>query len=275
VTLAARPHFDRPPVTEVRLSISYDRLPKLRSAHAGLLWAEVGGPRAYPAVEDLYREPAAVEEFGTQPEPTAFDVALFDRPRATRVALRSADQAEAVELQDDQLTVLWSATPGGAPYPRYEYVRGRFNAVYSAWQRIVQEQELGELRPRQAEIAYVNHLPVGVGWHQVADVPAALNLQWLPAATDLVTEVPEDLHLYQRYVLERAGQPYGRLYVSLDTARTWNGEKAMALSLTVRGRPRKASFDGTLEVLDDGHEIITSSFVSVTSEQMHERWGRT
>lgn len=266
--------FERPPVTSVRLSAAFDRLPKVRAAHAGLLWEELGGVGTLPEVEDLYVEPTDDEQFPAAHERPPFDVALLDRPRPTRTALRSADRTHSVELQDDEISFSWTQQPKAGEYPRYTHVRAEFVKVLDAWQRVVDRHALGSLRPRQAEVAYTNHLPLDQGWSGVEDVGTVLRLQWMPTSA-AVPQQPEDLHVYQRYVLERDGQPYGRLYVSADTDRERNGTKAFALSLTVRGRPKTSDLDATLALLDEGHKIIVSTFVAVTTETMHERWGRS
>lgn len=274
MTAPGRPHFDSPPVTEVRLTVSYDTLPKLRAAHAGLLWRELGGPDRFPETEDLYLEPARDEYFGPPRDRPPLDLSLLDRPRPTRSAFRSSNRTESVEVQEDQLTVAWAEQPRGGPYPRYEQVRALFVEALDAWVRVLAEQRVGALRPRQAEVSYVNHLPIGQGWEQVSDLREVLQLQWMQADQGPVDDPPEDFHLYQRYVLRRDGEPYGRLYVSADSAREWNGSKAAALSLTVRSRPREGTDHATLSVLDEGHDLIVATFVAVTATGMHAHWGR-
>jgi uncharacterized protein (TIGR04255 family) len=274
VTAPGRPHFDSPPVTEVRLSVSYDSLPRMRAAHAGLLWRQLDGVNRFPDIEELYPDPAQDEIFGPSRERPPLDISVFDRPPPTRSAFRSASRTESVEVQDDQLTVLWTEQPRGGDYPRYEHVRRSFVTAWDAWSRVVEEQRVGVLRLRQAEISYVNHLPIGGGWESVADLADVLRLQWMPSLSDRQTEAPEDLHLYQRYVLKRHEEPYGRLYVSVDSASEWNGKKAVGLSLTVRSRPAEGTVRATLDVLDEGHDLIVSSFVAVTTERMHAYWGR-
>lgn len=265
--------FDNPPVSSVRLSVAFDRLPKVRAAHAGLLWEELGGAERLPEVEDLYVEPTEDEQFPAARERAPFDVALLDRPRPTRTALRSGDRTHSVELQDDEITFAWTQRPKAGEYPRYTHVREEFVNVLASWQRVVDRHSLGAIRPRQAEVAYVNNLPLDQGWSGVEDLGTVLHLQWMPTPGS-VPQHPEDLHLYQRYVLSRAGEPYGRLYVSADTDRVRNGTKALALSLTVRGRPQTSDLNATLALLDEGHKIIVSTFLAVTTETMHQRWGR-
>lgn len=268
------PEFESPPITSVRLSVAFDRLPKVRAAHAGLLWQELGGARQLPEIEDLYVEPTADETFPAVRERPPFDLALLDRPRPTRTALRTSDRTRAVELQDDELTFSWTQQPRAGAYPRYSHVRAEFLRVWQAWTRVVEQHGLGSLRPRQAEVAYVNHLLVDIGWSGLEDLARVVRLQWMPTPHG-VPQQPEDIHMYQRYVLERDGEPYGRLYVSADTDRERGGTKALALSLTVRGRPRTSDLDGTLSLLDEGHKIIVKTFVSTTTETMQARWGKT
>src|SRR5258708_12433324 len=59
------PDFERPPVTEVALSIQFARLPKVTNIHGGLLWSEFRAD--YPNYEEHPPLAPAFEIFGPNP----------------------------------------------------------------------------------------------------------------------------------------------------------------------------------------------------------------
>ncbi|MCW2542036.1 MAG: hypothetical protein JWN95_3761 [Frankiales bacterium] len=266
----ALPSFDEPPVSQVRLGVYFDRLPKLRSGHLGLFWAKLGGPDVYPDTEDLYRDRAKLETFPASAERPAFDLARFDRPMPTKVAFRSRDVS--VEVQDDSLFVTWSRLPESRTYPRYEAVRLPFEATLANWYQYLAQSGLGSPQLRQAEISYENQLPQKVGWNSVADLGEVFRARTLPTAAgdDL-----EDVHLYQRQTLKSADQePWGRLYVRIDSARTHESTKTVDFSLTVRGLLRNDTPEAALATLDEGHALIVNTFAAATTDKMHQIWKR-
>ena len=267
-----RPDFEAPPVVEVRLTVNFERVPRIRGPHFGLLWGALGGPGTLAEAEDLYPEPTDLETFPAPSGTPPFDFKLFEHPRPTRAAFRSGD-GHSVEVQDDALSVSWSAG-SNVGYPRYEVVRAKFEAAYGHWSSVLQRVNAGVPRVKQAEVTYVNHLPIGVGWADPTELSNVVRFAQLPV--DQGIEGVEDVHLYQRHVLRRAGEPWGRLYISFDSARQnrESDKKVANLSLTVRGIPAGDTSLDALRLLDDGHAIIVASFAACTTPEMHTQWGR-
>jgi hypothetical protein len=67
--------------------------------------------------------------------------------------------------------------------------------------------------------------------------------------------------------------PAGRLHIALQPG--YGGSQAMfVLTLTARGRPSGPTNADVLAFLDIGREHIVRGFTSVTSTEMHAKWGR-
>jgi hypothetical protein len=67
-----------------------------------------------------------------------------------------------------------------------------------------------------------------------------------------------------------------RLHVQLRRAvRQPDAVELLQLTLTARGTPKSESDKDILAWFDLGREWVVRSFTDVTTEKMHERWGRT
>ena len=128
----------------------------------------------------------------------------------------------------------------------------------------------------QCEITYVNHLPAGEEWSRHGEVGNVVGP--LPGRTsdDFLPE-PESVEAPFRYVFRWPGseEPAGRLHVQVGSVhRVADGPPMLKVLLTARGRPRGAGTDDVLEWLDVGHDFLVRGFASLTTENMHRRWGR-
>ena len=67
----------------------------------------------------------------------------------------------------------------------------------------------------------------------------------------------------------------GRLHVALEPRFLADGETLIyRLSLTARGAPLGKGFLGVVKFFNLGREYVVRGFASVTTEKMHEKWGR-
>lgn len=89
-----------------------------------------------------------------------------------------------------------------------------------------------------------------------------------------------ELHERQRNPLGRDDHPsgscpVGRLHVELRPGtRKSDDAKLFVLTLTARGEPPSPDAAGLLAFHDLGHEWIVRGFTDLTTERMHEEWGR-
>jgi hypothetical protein len=70
-------------------------------------------------------------------------------------------------------------------------------------------------------------------------------------------------------------EPFGRLHVAAEPAiRRSTGEEVYRITLTARGAPTGTGGDDVFGFLDLGREWIVRGFASITTEKMHQAWGR-
>ena len=90
-----------------------------------------------------------------------------------------------IQIQNGRLHFNWLGTEAGT-YPRYETVRDGFAMAFQAFQKFVGQEKVGELRPNQWEITYVNHLSRGSVWNAPSDWGFFRPLAPIPTIPDVV-----------------------------------------------------------------------------------------
>jgi uncharacterized protein (TIGR04255 family) len=271
------PDFDSPPVSEVALTVFFEPLNQLQTAHIGLLWQEFRA--RFPRVEDQPPLPPVIESFGV---PSTFNLGIQIHVTASPGIPRSLfvdDQgAELIQFQNDRISHNWrrivpasDLAPGPVDYPRYGQLRESFSRELDVLAAFLAREELGELNPIQCEITYVNEVaPIS------EDVGDILSI-WSSADVDPLLRHPERLNLAVSYVIPDAVEkPLGRLHLETQKVIRRSDRKVVfLLTVTARGKPDGVGLDGVFRFLDLGHEWAVRGFTAVTSPALHSLWGRS
>ena len=184
--------------------------------------------------------------------------------------IRNPDRSRAQQLQNGRFHYNWART-GEGHYPRYGDFRPEFEQCFDRFCRFVSSESLGEVRPNQWELTYINVIDKGTVWEEPAD--------WRDLFASTI-QLPSELHdcgleSFQGEWHYRLQHVLGRLHVQLRHARhSETQSEALILTLTARG---PAGDGGTaqaslFEGLDRGHEAIVRSFVNLTAQHAHQHW---
>lgn len=265
------PEFKRPPVTEVVLSLQYATLGNLRSYHIGMLWERVR--ERYPSVTEQAELPPVFETFGGRPvtRTPGIQIETLLKPPMPRYWFE-APTGNLLQLQQDRLIHNWRQLEANQEYPRYERVREEFITDLTAFTDFIRDHNLGDLRPNQSEISYINTI----------DIPGSSNpqkaleqiLKCWRGGTRFGDEL-ESVGIVLRSVLSDKGSPYARMHIIVQPAfRTRDQSPVVRMDITVRGKPVDETVDAALAVFDRGREAIVRTFTDITTPEMHEVWGR-
>jgi hypothetical protein len=97
---------------------------------------------------------------------------------------------------------------------------------------------------------------------------------WRGAFSDRFLPEPEDVDLRVRFVIpSRRGDPWGRLSVAVGRSGLKTGDPGYRMILTATGPPSGPSVTDIQEDMDLAHVWIVKGFTSITTEEMHARWG--
>ncbi|MEK7996277.1 MAG: TIGR04255 family protein [Planctomycetota bacterium] len=265
------PSFDRPPVTEVVLSLQFGMLGAMTSPYIGYLWARFRD--RYPKVTEQLPVDAFFETFGTPPiaqQPTIRFEQLTGPP-TIRYWFESADETSLCQVQQDRLIHNWRKRD--SEYPRYEAVRAELVKDLETFEEFLQSEKLGALNFNQSEISYINTIDLPGGDDPHGAIEQVIST-W--SRLDGVDRDLEDVVFRARFLMSKDGVPNARLHVNLTPAiRTTTMAHVVQLEMTYRGKPEAEDRASALKLLDEGRAAIVVAFADMTTPEMHDHWGRT
>lgn len=248
----------------------------LRSIHFGQLWER--WRERYPRSEDQpLLPPVGTEDVG--PGASGIEVQFVAGSPGTRVWYLSEDKCHVLQVQRDRLVLNWRRMSPDQGYPRYGTLRPEFGEALEALVGFAADQGLADPVIRQAEVTYVN--PVPVSSVTPSEGLSGLLAPWSGRYSDDFLPAPEEMQILVRHRIPGVnGEPIGRLYIDCRSGLhqpvgTATGpEHVYLLRLFARGRVLGGGVDGALEFLDLGHNWVVRGFTSVTTTSMHGNWGK-
>jgi len=266
------PTFRKPPLQETALSVQFNVLQSLRSAHLGLLWDRSYSDQ-YPDIQtdDQPIEPQ-FERFGDQ-------IKLLPRLPVLRLANHAAVRLRAkskvgdkmIQVQNGRIIVNWLKS-GATAYPHFDASRTELLRCTELLKTFLNNRSLGLFEPNQWEVTYVNHIEQGKLWQSPNDfsklLPGLLG-NAKPKGAGLI----ESFESVWRFELPDQA---GRLHIELthgwespDTA----SPQVLVLQLTARG-PIDLLSNDLAKGLNIGHDAIVDTFAQVTSLEAQSHWER-
>jgi uncharacterized protein (TIGR04255 family) len=269
------PSFDKPPLVEVALSVQFEPLSKLSSPYIGLLWSKFRN--RFPKIEEVQPVRPVIERLGVPQAPRP-QLQLSEASETPRIWFVDESDRELIQIQNNRFIRNWKKTDpfNKHKYPRYEsYIRPKFQEDLTEFCRFLSDEALGELKPNQCEITYINHILAGQGWHQHSDFGLVFRIWDEKFNQGLGLEI-ENIDLgFKTLLRDQNGEFIGRLHIIIKPGFHRNGNVPLfSLELTARGRPFQENIEGILAFLDFGRSYIVKTFESITTQKMHEIWGK-
>ncbi len=269
------PDFSDPPVAEVALSVQFDTLGALHAPQLGLLWQEFRD--RFPVTEEHPPLEPVTERFGVLPtRKGTVRVEMLKGPPAPRCWFLNRDGTELIQVQQDRFVRNWRKVGDETTYPRYEkHLRSSFESDLKCFEAFLQREQIGDLKPNQCEVTYVNHIAADRGWKDHGELGAVVTV-FERSFSDGFLDVPEDAGLRLRFMMsDQDGKPIGRLHIAIDPGyRSRDNQPLLSMNLTARGAPCGDGIDGVMSFLDVGRQWVVRGFASITTPEMHKLWGR-
>jgi uncharacterized protein (TIGR04255 family) len=186
------------------------------------------------------------------------------------------DQRQLIQFQPDRFIYNWRkiGSTSGADYPRYETIRSRFVEQYQKLKSFLSSQNIGDIVPNQCEITYVNHIHLEEDEGSVASLGEVIRLWKDPPPAGALSPVEDARFLFRVPLQTTEGSFLGRLTVAAEPAGRQDKIGLVRLTLTTRGIPLQPTDEGILQFIDLGRDRIVRAFTEITTERMHQRWGR-
>jgi uncharacterized protein (TIGR04255 family) len=233
----------------------YQTPDNLRIPHVGLLWDKFR--REYPILQHAQPIATAKGEFpidGT----TGFPL--------QRVWFINKPDDQLIQFQFDRFYFNWRRRK--EVYPRYLHVIKNFESVLNTITEFFSEFKLGELKPVEYELSYINHIPMGQGWKSVDDLPQIfVDFLW-GQTTGRFLPNPNNVAWQTDFPLP---EKRGQLIVDLKPAvRTEDKVPLLVLNLTARGFDETTGKKAIREWFDIAHEWIVRGFADLTKPEIQK-----
>ncbi|MCX6022099.1 MAG: TIGR04255 family protein [Chloroflexi bacterium] len=268
------PDFAEPPLVEMLLSLQFDSLPGFGVPQIGLLWSLFR--ERFPKTEDHPSLDPVFERFDPLRVPFApFRFQAFDADLPFRSWFLNTIETELIQIQSDRFIHNWRQGDSGEIYPRYNHVLTSFKRELEVFQGFLRSEGLGEVRPNQCEVTYINHIVSEKGWDRLGQLSDILSV-WRSQKTDQFLPESEEISFSARYIIpDDTGKPVGRLHISANPAyRKSDNKPVIVLNLTARGNPDGEGMDGVFRFFDKGHVWIVRGFADMTTSHMQALWRR-
>jgi uncharacterized protein (TIGR04255 family) len=256
------PDFERPPVVEVVAAVQFVPIAQFGMREATLVarafdeWDIVDVP---PALEPIVETPPG------QPVPTSLRFGLGMPP--VRLILQSGEGRWVAQIQQDRV----------AAHERRTHARPSFKNVKPKVLEFAQQagDVLGRPllkephAPELVEVIYENHILAGEGWSSFSELDHVLQ-----AVQPTVGAPPwdrvEQVSFGFAFPLVDREEFRGRLRVTAEPAQQ-DSRDMLHLRLISRRFVQNRELDS---VLEECHTDIVEGFTAITTERMHEIWGR-
>lgn len=253
------PSYKRPPVDEVVCGFRFETLSGLKIPHLGLLWKKFRDE--FPIVQHAI--PIATD--GSFPVDDSTGVPI---PRMWFV---SKTDNEVIQFQLNRFYFNWRRRAD--EYPRYLYVINKFENAKRHLDVFANELQLGEVRPVECELTYINHIPKSQGWQSINDLSNVIgDLTWHPKRHEFLPN-PANIAWQVRFELPD-GKGWLNAKLNQGTRKVDNAP-GLILELAARGLGAEKTGTAMRDWYDLAHEWIVRGFTDLTAKEIQEKfWER-
>jgi uncharacterized protein (TIGR04255 family) len=268
------PDYENPPVVETVLGVQFDRLPGFKNAHLGAFWKTLDAKK-WPSLVDAAPLQPQFERFSEAARWGAAGLQIrVTQDPTSRLQIKSDAGDRMIQIQNGRLHFNWLGQDGG-DYPRYHKVREGFVWALRKFMGLLVQDEIGDFRPNQWEVTYVNHIPKGTVWSTPRDWGFFRPLGSIPTIEDLVQG--ESFTGEWHFVIpDQRGRLHMQWQHCLKTEHEQETEEEfIRLTLTARGPlgPDGDNLQLTLDGLDLGRTTIVRVFRQSMGDDANEFWG--
>lgn len=263
------PKFDRPPVNEVVISVQFEPVAGLTTAHLAAWWHDEARTR-YPKAGERPPVDAQVEQFDSTGPVLSLQFGAPVAPVA--LWLFNDGETELVQLQANRFTRNWTRSPNEG-YPSYATLKPRFDQDFGSLCDHLSGQGFPPLVVTQCELTYLNPIVPDDNWSRPGQINEII-APWSGEFSEPFLLEPEGVQLRAGWVVEFQGDRVGRFTTEVGPL-AGAGPPRILVTLQSRLRPLAAGQAGIDASLDLSHDWIVRGFASLTTRQMWTTWGRT
>jgi uncharacterized protein (TIGR04255 family) len=253
------PYYKNPPVNEVVCGLRFKTPDNLKIPHIGILWSKFLND--YPVIQHA---PPIASSKGEIIIDKQVNVPL---PRVWFVNMKD-DQL--IQFQFDRFYFNWRKRE--RKYPRYQYVIKNYLKILDVLRDFFINNDLGELKPLEYELTYLNHIPQGEGWETIEDLPNLFRDFIWNMSAERFLQNPQKITWGIEFQLPEQN---GTLFVNLKHGIKKSDKRPiLILELSVKLIDDSILIEKILEWYNLSHEYIVRGFSDLTTPEIQKIWGR-
>ena len=271
------PRYDKPPVTEVAVSVQFDSIEGLQIPHLGLIWQQFKD--RFPRVEQHGTLASIIER--VRPSSIAQpQISLMTEVETPRIWFLSEDGADLVQVQPNRFIRNWRKEPTEQrKYPHYDdHIRPCFLQDLNVFRQSLIDIGLAEININQCELTYVNHITTNETWENHSHIDRILNL-WPPDLSRyLGTDFENSSIRFSNQIKDSVGEFLGRIHFDIQpkflvqSGKSGDPLPVFVCNIVARGRPVSENEDGFIRFLDLGRMQMVELFENIFTESIQDSW---
>lgn len=264
------PRYENPPVDETAIGVQFGRLIGFTNAHFGLVWKRfLESDSGWVKAQDAPYLPDQFEKFGDEIPWGMPSLSLFSHVGPARVLLIHEQDDRVIQIQNTRFLYNWRKRE--SIYPSFKKTYPDFLNYFERFRSFTVEAGLGELKPNQWEITYINNIAKGTVWESPED--------WRRVFPGLFPQsTPLDSIRFENFSGENCfeiGERRGRLRISVHLAKMddLQAPEILRLQLTARGPITSNDSNATFqEGIEIGHRTIVQAFERFSDPAARDYW---
>lgn len=256
------PDFEAPPLDEVIIGIQYAPPPAYDDRYIRDVWALF--ENEFPKFKEVGRLEPVFELFGGPSGIQSIRFELSQIAPRRRYWFLSEDETHLIQYQEDRLLLNWRRRPDNTEYPRFDSILSRFEEYFDRLSKLIRDKGGTQIQATKVELSYINVIPI--------EESKALS-RWLTIVAPSSLAI-ENLNASFTEVVSVDRKPVGRMHHELTLVTTKEPQKALRLSLTLRGAAAPGTLSAVTSFLEMAREKIASRFIELTTSEAQEKWGR-
>lgn len=252
------PSFKNPPINEVVCGMRFQVPEKLTIPHIGMLWNKFKND--YPIIQHASPLTSAKGEI---PVDNTTNLPI------PRVWFINENGDQLIQFQFDRIYFNWRHRDDG--YPRYSNLIKRFMQIINILEDFFQEFNLGELKPVEYELSYINHI-LKEQFSNENLLKIFVDFIWNQSQNRFLPH-PEKIAWQMIFTLP---DEKGKMTVNLKEAtRIADKQPLFVFELRTNGKNESGNISSIREWFDLAHKWIVLGFVDLTTPEVRKKfWGQ-
>lgn len=258
------PRFRRPPINEVVCGAAFEDLSVLRAPLISPLFQTFG--EEFVKYQERPLLPLALER--AQGQPREVQITASDVPPLPRMWLLDESENQVIQIQSNRFLYNWKRVGTEDGYPKFDAVIAKFEKVYSAFVKFMDQLGEGTVVPIQYELQYVNHLPQGEGWETLADLVSVFpDIGWRKSNRKI-----EPPRLFRWQATFDLPDDSGGLHVTVKSGtRATDGSQLLIFDLLARGMATDTSSQMMRDWFELAHDSVVEAFLDLTDPAFRKK----